>query len=152
MVARESNSKRAGVTPRLFFPVVGELRDHTVGFLSEEIGGRVTEYSPADRLRHERHHRRQSPVPHRYPVVLQIGLGTAEGYGVEVEVEAQGRVSQRGLGDHGGDQPLGHGPLSLVGIVGRVVDLGQHVKPREQSRTLVTAWAEAKNVLMQHYA
>ena len=125
------------VAPRLFFPVVGELRDHAVGLVSEEIGGRVTEHPPADRLRHERHHRGQGPVPHRYPVVLQIGLGAAKGDGVEVEVEAQGRVSQRGLGDHGGDQPLGHGPLGLVGIVGRVGDLGQHVEAREQSRALV---------------
>ena len=56
---------------------------------------------------------------------------------MEVEVEAQGRVSQWGLGDHGGDQPLGHGPLGLVGVVGRVGDLGQDVQAREQPRALV---------------
>ena len=72
-------------------------------------------------------------------MVLQIGLGAAEGNGVEVEVEAQGRVSQRCLGDHGGDEPLGHGPLGLVGIVSRVGRLGQDVEAREQPGALVVA-------------
>ena len=126
------------VVPCLFFPVIGEPRDHAVGLVSKDVGGRVTDHPPAGRLRHERHHRGKGPVPHRYPVVLQIGLGAAKGNGVEVEVEAQGRVAQRGLGDHGGDQPLGHGPLGLVGVVGRVGRLGQHVEAREQPCTLVT--------------
>ena len=72
-------------------------------------------------------------------MVLQVGLGAAEGDRVEVQVEAQGRVPQWGLGDHGGDQPFGHGPLGLIGVVSRVGDLGQHVEAGEQAGPLITA-------------
>jgi hypothetical protein len=58
---------------------------------------------------------------------------------VEVEVEAEGRVAERCFGDHGGDEPIGHGPLGLVGIVSRVGRLGQHVEAREQPGALVVA-------------
>ena len=44
------------VVPRLFFPVIGEPRDHVLGLVAQEVGGRVTEHPPADRLGHERHH------------------------------------------------------------------------------------------------
>jgi hypothetical protein len=68
------------------------------------------------------------------PAVLTASGGTLVG-GVKVPflVEAQGRVSQRSLGDYGSDQPLDHGPLGLVGVVGRVGDLGQHVETGEQA-------------------
>ena len=136
MLARiEQQAGRVG--PRLVFPVLGELGNHTLGFVAQEVGGRVTEHPPAGHLRHERHYRREGTVSHRDPVVLQIRFGATKGDGVEVEVEAQGRVSQRGLSDDGGDQPLGHGPLGLVGIVGGVGDLGQHVEAGEESRALV---------------
>ena len=70
-------------------------------------------------------------------VFLQVGLGAAKGDGMEVEVEAEGSVAERRFGDHGGDEPIGHCPLGLVGIVSRVGCLGQHVEAREQPCTLV---------------
>ena len=41
--------------------------------------------------------------------------------------------------DHGGDQPLGHGALGLVGVVGREGGLGQDVEAGEQPRAFIMA-------------
>jgi hypothetical protein len=82
-------------------------------------------------LCHERHHRGESSVAHRHPVVLQVGFGAAERDRVEVEVKAQGRVAERSLADHGGDQSLGHDAPGLVGIVSREGGLGQDVEAGE---------------------
>jgi hypothetical protein len=123
----------------LFPPIVGEFRDHRVGLVAQQVGGRVADHPPAGHLGHERHDRGEGPVPHGHPVILQVGLDASERDRVEVEVEAQVRVSQRGLADQGGDQPLGHGAFGLVRVVGGEGGLGQDVETGEQPGAFVTA-------------
>src|SRR5271165_2055185 len=74
----------------LLLPVVGEPGNHVVGLVAQEVGSRVTEYPPADRLGHKCHHRGEGSVPHRHPVILQIGLGAAKRDGVEVRLKLRG--------------------------------------------------------------
>jgi len=51
------------VVPRLHLPVVGGPGNHAVGLASQEVGGRVTDHPPADRVRQKCHHPVEGQVP-----------------------------------------------------------------------------------------
>ena len=51
-----------------------DVRDHALGLVTQQLGGRVTEHPPGGWLGPRTPSLREGPVPHRYPVVLQIRL------------------------------------------------------------------------------
>jgi len=117
----------------LLFPVACELRDQAIGVRTQHVGRGVTYDSPTRRLSYKRHHRRQSTVAQRHPVLFQVGLVTAKWDGVEVEVEGVRRVPQGRFGDQGRDEAFVHAAFGAVGIVCGVGGLGQHIESGPQS-------------------
>src|SRR5271157_2699023 len=51
-----------------------DVRDHALGLVTQQVVGRVREHPPGGWLGPQTPSLRKGPVPHRYPVVLQIRL------------------------------------------------------------------------------
>ena len=105
--------------------------------MSHHIGVGIADYPPEGVLRYEGHHGGPSPVALGQPVLLQVGVFSTEGEGVEVQVEAERRIAQVGLAQPAADEPLAHAAFGQVGVVGGVGGLGQDVQPGEQPGSFV---------------